>query len=131
VKGLRDVTPREAHYPGRVPIDAYGRGGFRFAGMSHRGGVLCLPSGIHGWVAGPFADLTEQDFERVVGEAAGFELLVLGTGATLAAAPDWLRWRLKEVGLRLEALDTGAALRTYNILLAEDRAVGAALLPVD
>jgi uncharacterized protein len=131
VKGLRDVTPREAHYPGRVPIDAYGRGGFRFAGMSHRGGVLCLPSGIHGWVAGPFAELTEQDFERVVGEAAGFELLVLGTGATLAAAPDWLRWRLREVGLRLEALDTGAALRTYNILLAEDRAVGAALLPVD
>lgn len=131
MKGLRDVTPREAHYPGRVPIDAYGRGGFRFAGMSHRGGVLCLPSGIHGWVAGPFAELTEQDFERVVGEAAGFELLVLGTGATLAVAPDWLRWRLREVGLRLEALDTGAALRTYNILLAEDRAVGAALLPVD
>jgi uncharacterized protein len=131
MKGLRDVTPREAHYPGRVPIDAYGRGGFRFAGMSHRGGVLCLPSGIHGWVSGPFTDLGEQDFERVVSEAAGFELLVLGTGAVLAPAPDWLRWRLKEVGLRLEALDTGAALRTYNILLAEDRAVGAALLPVD
>ncbi len=131
MKGLRDVTPREAHYPGRVPIDAYGRGGFRFAGMSHRGGVLCLPSGIHGWVDGPFADLGEQDFARVVSEAAGFELLVLGTGAVLAPAPDWLRWRLKEVGLRLEALDTGAALRTYNILLAEDRAVGAALLPVD
>lgn len=126
-----DVTVRDAHFPGRAPIDSYGLGGFRFAGMSHRGGVLCLPSGIHGWVSGPFGALTEADFARVVAEAAGFELLVLGTGATLAPAPDWLRWRLKEVGLRLEALDTGAAIRTYNILLAEDRAVGAALLPVD
>ncbi len=131
MKGLRDATPRDAHFPGRAPIDSYGLGGFRFAGMSHRGGVLCLPSGIHGWASVPFADLGEGDFDRVVAEAADFELLVLGTGPVLAAAPDWLRWRLKEVGLRLEALDTGAAIRTYNILLAEDRAVGAALLPVD
>ena len=39
---------RKAHFPGRAPIDAYGNGGFRFAGMSHRGSILCLPSGIYG-----------------------------------------------------------------------------------
>lgn len=132
MRGLRDIPVRDAHFPGRAPIDAYGRGGFRFAGMSHRGGVVCLPSGIHGWSDGPFPTLTESDFDIVVAEAAkGFELLVLGTGVQLEPAPEWLRWRLRDAGLRLEVLDTGAAVRTYNILLAEDRPVGAALLPVD
>jgi uncharacterized protein len=126
-----EATVRDAHYPGRAPIDAYGRGGFRFAKMSHQGPILCLPSGIRGWRAGPFSALGPEDFDLVVAEAGGFELLMLGTGPTLAAAPEWLRWRLKEVGLRLEVLDTGAAVRTYNILLGEDRPVGAALLPVD
>ena len=42
---------RDAHYPRRAPIDAYGNGGFRFADMSHRGSILCLPSGIYGWTA--------------------------------------------------------------------------------
>ena len=43
------IVVREAHFPGRAPVDAYGNGGFRFAGMSHRGSILCLPSGVHGW----------------------------------------------------------------------------------
>jgi uncharacterized protein len=131
MSGPGDAAVRDAHFPGRAPIDAYGRGGFRFAGMSHQGAILCLPSGIHGWKVTTFAALQPRDFDAAVAEAAEFELLLIGTGATLAAAPEWLRWRLKEVGLRLEALDTGAAVRTYNILLAEDRPVGAALLPVD
>ena len=40
-----------AHFPRPAQIDAYGNGGFRFAGMSHQGSILCLPSGIHGWLA--------------------------------------------------------------------------------
>ena len=43
------IVIREAHFPGRAPVEAYGNGGFRFADMSHRGSILCLPSGIHGW----------------------------------------------------------------------------------
>lgn len=45
----KGIEIRDAHFPGRAPIDAYGNGGFRFADMSHRGSLLCLPSGIHGW----------------------------------------------------------------------------------
>lgn len=41
----KGIEIREAHFPGRAPIDAYGNGGFRFAEMSHRGSILCLPSG--------------------------------------------------------------------------------------
>ena len=47
--GPTGTVIRDQHFPGRAPIDAYGNGGFRFAGMSHRGSILCLPSGIHGW----------------------------------------------------------------------------------
>ncbi len=53
-RGRRPTWPKAsssgaAHFPGRAPIDAYGNGGFRFADMSHRGSILCLPSGIYGW----------------------------------------------------------------------------------
>ena len=66
---------REAHFPGRAPIDAYGNGGFRFAGMSHRGSILCLPSGIHGWEPADPENLGEEDFARVIAEAAEVEVL--------------------------------------------------------
>ena len=49
LQGRLQVSPAPARFPGRAPIDAYGNGGFRFAGMSHRGSILCLPSGIHAW----------------------------------------------------------------------------------
>ena len=123
---------RDAHFPGRTPITAYGDGGFRFAEMSHRGAILCLPSGIHGWaaVARP-ADLDEAAFAQPKDEAAGIDLLLLGMGRDPLPLPEALRLHLAAAGLRVEVMATGAAVRTYNVLLAEGRAVAAALLPVD
>ena len=60
------IVIREAHFPGRAPIDAYGNGGFRFADMSHRGSLLCLPSGIYGWEPKDPLALTSDDFARVL-----------------------------------------------------------------
>lgn len=129
--GPRGIVVRDAHFPGRAPIDAYGNGGFRFAEMSHRGAVLCLPSGIHGWPPQTPADLDEAAFAPLTAEAGGFDVVFLGTGPTLVPLPEALRWTLAAAGLRIEVMATGAAVRTYNVLLAEDRAVAAALLPVD
>ena len=129
-------TPTPPRYDGFVPgrhgIDAYGAGGFRFAGMSHQGSILALPSGIHKWgVALPgdisAASLT-QLFKAPRGEA---ELLLLGSGVDVIPQPDALRWRLRDAGIRLEVMQTAAAARTYNILLNENRRVAAALLAVD
>ncbi|MDP1051249.1 Mth938-like domain-containing protein, partial [Klebsiella quasipneumoniae] len=64
------IEIRAAHFPGRAPIDAYGNGGFRFADMSHRGSILCMPSGIHGWDVAAFEGLDEGDFTRLFDEAA-------------------------------------------------------------
>lgn len=121
---------RAAHFPGRAPIDAYGNGGFRFADMSHRGSILCLPSGIHGWSLDAFDALDEAHLKLVIEENADIEILLVGTGDTLKPMPAELRKTLKAAGIAVETMATGAAVRTYNVLLAEDRAVAAALIAV-
>jgi len=125
------IVIREAHYPGRAPIEAYGNGGFRFADMSHRGSLLCLPSGIHGWEPSDSAALVLADFEKLLAEAEGIEILLVGTGKDIRPLPAPLREALKQARIAADPMSTGAAVRTYNVLLAEERAVAAALVAVD
>lgn len=122
---------RAAHFPGRAPIEAYGNGGFRFADMSHRGSILCLPSGIHGWEATAFEGLGEGDYAALMAEADAFDILLIGTGKALIPLPAELRKRFRDAGVAVETMATGAAVRTYNVLLAESRTVAAALIAVD
>lgn len=124
------ITLVPAHFPGRAPIDAYGNGGFRFAEMSHQGSILCLPSGIYGWNAKTAKQISVKTFQRVLHEEE-LEVVLVGTGADLLPLPKSLLKALAEKGLRADPMSTGAAARTYNVLLAEGRAIGAALLAVD
>jgi uncharacterized protein len=124
---MQSAPPR---YPGRAPIEAYGNGGFRFAGMSHRGSLLCLGDAIVAWPPESADGLTLGDFGLLLAEPAGIELLLLGTGRDLVLPSQALRSGLREAGIRVEPMDTGAACRTYNVLLAEGRPVGAALIAV-
>ena len=119
------------HFPGRAPIDAYGNGGFRFAEMSHRGSILCLPSGIYGWEPADPRRLTADDFARLFAEQDAVEVFLAGTGRGLMPLPADLRAALKAVRIAADPMSTGAAVRTFNVLLAEDRAVAAALIAVD
>jgi len=125
------LVVREAHFPGRAPIDAYGNGGFRFADMSHRGSLLCLPSGIHGWQPRDPQALALEDFALVMAEAKGIEVLLVGTGTNLRRIPPDLQQAFRGARISADAMSTGAAVRTYNVLLAEERAVAAALIAVD
>jgi uncharacterized protein len=117
--------------PGRHPIDAYGNGGFRFAEMSHRGSILALPSGIRAWDVNAPAQVTEQTLAPVFQEGDALELLLLGTGVEAAPVSDALRRRFREARIRLDVMQTGAAARTFNVLVAENRRVGAALIAVE
>ena len=122
---------QRGRFPGRAPIEAYGNGGFRFAGMSHRGSILCLPSAVLAWPVASIADITAASLADVLAEQSRIEILLVGTGrqpALLEAAPFA---RLREAGIGIDGMDTGAAARTYNVLLAEGRAVAAALIAVD
>jgi uncharacterized protein len=126
----KGIEIREAHFPGRAPIDAYGNGGFRFADMSHRGSLLCLPSGIHGWDLKEGDPLTVAAVSAFLEEAAGIEFVLLGTGLKLRPIPADVKAALRSRGMASDPMSTGAAVRTYNIMLAEQRPVAAALIAV-
>ena len=126
----RGIEIRQAHFPGRAPIEAYGNGGFRFADMSHRGSILCMPSGIHGWDVTEPASLSLASLARVLDEADGIEFLLLGTGLDLRPIPADIKAALRARSISSDPMSTGAAVRTYNVMLAESRAVAAALIAV-
>lgn len=125
------MSERLARYPYPAPIDAYGNGGFRFADMSHRGSILCLPSGIYGWPPESLDDFAIGAFDRVLGEAEDIEVLLVGTGTKLVPIAGALKDAFRSAGIRSDPMSTGAAVRTFNVLLSEERAVAAALLAVD
>lgn len=122
---------RDAHFPGRAQIDAYGNGGFRFADMSHRGSLLLLPSGVYGWEIDEARVLTLADLARVLDEAGEIEVLLLGMGKNLKPIPAEIKAALKARNISSDPMSTGAAVRTYNVMLSESRAVAAALIAVD
>ncbi|MDB5540169.1 MAG: hypothetical protein JWQ89_1896 [Devosia sp.] len=123
--------PGAGFFPQQVQLDAYGNGGFRFAGMSHRGSLLCLPSGMHAWEAVLPTDVTLDSLAPVFAVADQLDVLLIGLGGDIAGLDPVVRAALKERRVIVEAIATGGAVRTYNVLLAEDRAVGAALLAVE
>jgi len=127
---MGDGRLHDGFVPGRHLIDAYGDGGFRFAEMSHRGSILALPSGIRAWDATEPRGIDTTSLRPVLDERAGIELLLVGTGLDIVFLPEALRRRLKEAGIGLDVMQTGAAARTFNILVAENRKVAAALIAV-
>jgi uncharacterized protein len=120
----------EGFLPGRHLIDAYGNGGFRFGDMSHQGSLLILPSGIRAWSAKYVADINLETFAPVFEEGGELGLLLVGTGLNIAPLSLILKETLRGKNIAFDVMQSGAAARTYNILLAENRKVSAALLAV-
>ena len=125
------AEPGQGFYPDQAAIDGYGNGGFRFAGMSHRGSLLCLPTGMHKWEVASAAQITFESLQPVFDAAEQIDVLLVGLGKEIAGFPKPIRQALRERNIIVEAIATGGAVRTYNILLGESRAVGAALIAVD
>lgn len=117
-------------FPEAVELDAYGNGGFRFAEMSHRGSILILPSGIYGWDYASFEAVDVAAFAKVFAEETAPEFLLFGTGDSQRFPSPELRAAFEAAGIGLEVMDTGAAARTYNVLIGEDRRVAAGLIAV-
>jgi len=113
----------------RQVIERYAASGFRVAGVIYRGSVLVFPDRTLPWSASGISDVTSASLAPVI-EHGGVQILLLGLGRTMSAMPFALRSALHAAGIVLEAMDTGAACRTYNVLVAEDRHVAAALLPL-
>jgi uncharacterized protein len=110
---------------GRQVIERYGPSGFRVSGTIYLGPVIVFPDRTEPWAD---AAVTAEALAPVVAHG-GVELLLLGLGRRMAPLSQAVRLSLKAAGITIEPMDTGAACRTYNLLLAEDRRVAAALLP--
>ena len=119
------------HYPRPAQIEAYGAGGFRFAGMSHRGSILALPSGIWAWPPRTPAEIDSASLVRVIDEKAAIDILLVGCGREPVLLAEPVRRSLREAGLSFDTMPTRAAASTYNVLFAEGRRVAAALLAVE
>jgi uncharacterized protein len=118
------------HLPRQALIDAHGGGGFRFAGLSHRGSLLCLPDGIWAWPVTEPAQASEETLARVFAQTGELDFFVFGTGAAPWIMPEALRARFRAAQVSLDTMTTGAAVRTYNVMLMENRRVGAGLIAI-
>jgi uncharacterized protein len=115
---------------GRQLLQGYGDGGFRIAGQRHEGSVLVFAEETRAWHVAVAEEITAASLEPVAAAAEEVEILVIGCGERFVPPPRGLRDRLREIGVALEWMDTGAACRTFNVLLTEGRPAAAALVAV-
>jgi len=123
---VTDITPLIP--TGRKLITAYGDGGFRIAGEQFTGSVLVLTDTVLAWPVSEIGALTVDSLQPVA--EAGVAILLIGCGRAMAFIDPDLRATLRQSGVVIDAMDTGAAARTFNVLLAEERRVAAALIAV-
>lgn len=115
---LSEVTFTDAK-----PIDGYGPGFFRIGGEAMEAPLCVHAQGAFGW-------LGYDDTDAIVALAGKIDVLFVGTGAETAHVPQPFRDTIEAVGIGVEAMNSPAAARTYNVLISEGRRVAAALLAV-
>lgn len=114
----------EVRFDTGQPVDSYGPGFFRIGGAVHAGPLLILPvTGLTPWTG-------LSDTAPLLAAADLIDVLFIGMGAEIAPLDTGLRAALEAAGIGVEIMATPPACRTYNVLLAEGRRIGAALLPV-
>lgn len=111
----------EVVYTDAVPVEGYGPGFFRVGGEAHYGSLYLSPNGVQQW--GGLEDVAPFKRDEI-------DVLLLGMGAEIAHAPAAFRAAIEGLEIGLDVMSSPAACRTYNVLLAEGRRVGLALLPV-
>ena len=121
----------EKFLPGRHLIDAFGNGGFRLGGVSHQGSILIAPSGVRALDVSEVGALLPEHFDLLVVERNDLDMLLIGTGRDMLPLPVSLVQHLTVQGLRYDVMNTNAAVRTYNVVVEEDRRVAAVLIAVD
>ncbi|MEL0020657.1 MAG: Mth938-like domain-containing protein [Rickettsiales bacterium] len=121
-----DITPLIPE--GRQIVHSYGSGRFKVSQIEYQGSIIVLPGRTISWSVDGLDDINLETLEPVLAEAPRIEILLIGCGAMMQLVPRALRDACRQKGLAVEAMDTGAACRTYNILAAEGRRVAAGLV---
>jgi uncharacterized protein len=125
---MADVTPPVPEV--RQLIQGYGEGRFRIAGAVHEGSVIVFPDRTIGWTAATIEEASESSLGAVFAVADEIDILLLGCGRAMSPVAPALHAAFRRVKIAVEPMDTGAACRTFNVLVAEERRVAAALIAV-
>lgn len=112
----------------RQVIDSYGPGRFRIANVVYQNSVLVFPERTIEWPVSSITDVTMQSLAQVTDAEQAVEVLLLGCGARMQLLQKEMRSELRAAGIGVDTMNTGAACRTYNALLADGRHVAAALI---
>ena len=123
-----DITPEIP--ADRKYIDHYGDGGFRIGGERYEGSVIVAPEQVWPWPVSNLAQLTAESIAAVLTAEPPIELLLIGCGARVERVPADVRDALRARAIITDGMETGAACRTYNVLMAEERRVAAALIAI-
>ncbi len=125
---MPDISPVVPQ--GRQVVERYGSGRFHISGVVWHGSVLLRPHAVSSWPVSGFQEITLNSLAPLTAEEDGPEILLIGCGKRAEFLPRVLREAIRAAGMVADAMDTGAACRTYNVLMAEDRRVAAALIAV-
>jgi uncharacterized protein len=117
--------------PGRHQIESFGNGGFRLGGVSHAGSVIISASGTRALEISSIADLTADHLDVLLAEKDQNDMLIIGTGRDMLPLPKSVIAALRDHGIGYDIMTTNAAVRTYNVVQAEDRRVSAIMIAVD
>jgi len=124
-----DVTPLVRK--GQKIIQRYSAGVFKVSGQSYDYPILVSPDYIDEWDIGSVSgvdDLVLEHFQFFIDRADQIDVVLFGSGSEMAFLPKDVRLGLQKAGVQIDAMTTGAACRTYNVLMAEGRRVACALL---
>lgn len=122
---FKKVTSQE-----ETAISSYGDGGFRIGEQKSEGSILITPKGYYPWHAVDASSITLESLKRITDQAQDIDILLIGTGENMTFLNKQLRVSLEAATISVDIMATGAAARTYNILLAEGRKVAAALIAI-
>lgn len=123
-----DITPVMPR--GKQVITGYGSGQFKINGQVYPHPVIVFSDRVLTWNIKPNVAITLESLAPIMKAEGEVELLLIGCGKSQAILPAKIKDALKTAGIALEVMDTGAAVRTYNVTLAEGRRVAAALISV-
>jgi len=131
LKKAKDLEFKEVTSQRDTSISSYGDGGFRIGEQRSKGAILITPRGYYPWDAQEARAITLNSLKRIIDQQDDIDILLLGTGEKMVFLPAILRTSLESESFSVDVMATGAAARTYNILLSEGRKVAAALIAVD
>lgn len=115
---------------GAKVVERYGNGGFVVSGVRQEGSILVYRDMLRPWAVQSTQGLSFEDIPGLLGHTPPVEVLLIGCGASMTLVPGALRKAFRAHGIVVEPMETGAACRTYNVMLSEDRRVAAALIAI-